>query len=263
MSTTGVYLLATTGAEGVLFRHTTGLAYDTLAVQYASLVYLIQCATGGTPAWHVSPCQVPTWSAWLISADCVRAAYWVPVDAPHRPAVARFVAATCLSTPAVWTGWSEALLGIPLPSALPSALPSPLSPWEQLCTPAPAPSSLTKIAEHVDAWTHALDHGVPPVMDLNALLVLLGRPPRTETTSVGATLAVLPPDAPRTLLVPTTSNVVTLWHPCLDGFSYTEVEGLSALLHTPDYLNNPHYDELRQVCQKKLGAPTKRWLTHS
>jgi len=262
MSTTGVFLLATTDAEGVLFRHATGLPYDTLAVQYASLVYLVQCATGGAPAWHVSPCQAPAWSEWLASSDCVRSAYWVPVDASSRPAVARFVATMCLSTPSVWTGWSPSLL--PLPTPLPTPLPlppAPLSPWERL-SPTP-PSAVSKIAEHVDAWTQALDHGVPPVMDLNALLALLERPQRPETTSVSATLAVLPLGVPRTLTVPATSNVVSLWHPCLDGFSYTEVEELSALLHTPAYLSSELYDELRQVCQKKLGTPTKRWLTHS
>ena len=141
----------------------------------------------------------------------------------------------------------------------------PLSPWEQLAVPPPvvAPTALAGVAAHVEAWEHALDHGIPPVIELNVLLTLLERPVRQGTTSAAATLLVLPPGSPRTLLVPEASTVLPLWHPCLDGFSYTEIEQLNALLHAPAYFHNELYDELRQVCQKKLSSPTKRWLTHS
>lgn len=256
---TGVYLLATTDAAGVLFRHTTGLAYDTLAVQYASLVYLIQCATGGAPTWHASPCQVAPWTDWVTTAPCLRTVVWVPVDTSRRPAIARFVASTCLSTPSVWPGWSPRLLAGLLDTPLPPPLPrpaAPLSPWEHLAAPAPppAPKALAGVAEQVEAWVRALDHGVPPVVDLNALLALLELPLRAGSTSAAATLVVVPPGTPRTLSLPEASNVVPLWHPCLDGFSYTDVERLNALLHSPAYFHNELYDEVREVCQKKLGS---------
>jgi hypothetical protein len=262
MSTgSGVFLLASTDAEGVLFRRATGLPYDTLGVLYASMVYLVQCATGKTPQWQVdSPCTASAWTAWLTTAPCLRVAYWIPSDNHHRPFLARFVATNCLSTPSTWTGWSSAQLGglldapLPPPIALP---PTPISPWEQLSTSPPG------VTEQVNAWVHALDHGVPPLVDLNALLALLDLPVRSGETSVAATLLIIPPSAPRTLSIPEATTTVPLWNPCLDGFSYTEVEQLSVLLHAPEYLHNNLYDKLRQECQKKLSSLTKRWPMHS
>lgn len=259
-----MYLLATTGAEGVLFRHATGLAYDTLAVQYTSLVYLVVCGTGQPPAWHPSPCTVASWADVLTRSAPIRSASWIPNTPAHKPVVARFVGSVCLSTSQPWAGWAPALLGglLDMPTT-PVRVPSPpLSPWERMVLP-PAPVPSTGVAEVVDGWVRSLDHGVPPVIDLNALLRLLDQPVRPGTSSVAATLLILPPDAPRTLVVPEVSAVLPLWHPNLDAYTYDDIERLNALLHSAQYLSDGLYDELRDACQKKLSLHTKRWLTHS
>lgn len=268
MSTgTGVYLLATTGAEGVLFRHSTGLTYDTLAVQYTSLVYLVVCGSGLAPAWHPSPCPLVAWNDVLAKSSVLRSASWIPITPEHRPIVARFVGTVCLSTPQTWSGWAPALLGglLDMPSTPVRIPPASTSPWERMVLPAPSPSprSPAGIADTVVGWTRAMDRGVPPVIDLNALLVLLDQPVRPGTSSVAATLLVLPPDAPRVVLLPETDAVLPLWHPNLDAYSYDDVERLNTFLHSAQYLSNEFYDELRDVCQKKLSSLTKRWLTHS
>jgi len=266
MSTgTGVYLLATTEAEGVLFRHSTGLPYDTLAIQYTSLVYLVVCGSGKSPSWHPSPCPVAAWADVLARTSVLRNASWIPITPTHRPIVARFVGSVCLSTPQAWTGWAPALLGglLDMPSAPVRVPPAPTSPWEQLVLPVPTPRPSAGVADTVDGWVRSLDRGLPPVIDLNALLTLLDQPVRPGTSSVAATLLILPPEAPRTVLLPETGAVLPLWRPNLDAYTYDDIDRLNTFLHSAQYLQQELYDELRDACQKKLSSLTKRWLTHS
>lgn len=266
MSTgTGVYLLATTGAEGVLFRHATGLSYDTLAVQYTSLVYLVTCGSGLAPTWHPSPCPLVAWRDVLTKSSILRSASWIPITPTHRPVVARFVGSICLSTPQAWSGWSPTLLGglLDMPSTTVRVPPTQTSVWEKLVLPTPPPRSSAGVADTVDGWVRSLDRGIPPVIDLNVLLALMDKPTRPGVSSVAATLLILPPDAPRTILLPETDAVLPLWHPNLDAYSYEDIEKLNTFLHSAQYLHQELYDELRDACQKKLSSLTKRWLTHS
>lgn len=263
MSTgTSVYLLATTGAEGVLFRHATGYTYDTVAVQYTSLVYLVVCGTGQSPTWSPSPCSVASWNDILEKSPLFRSASCIPITLVHRPMVARFVGTVCLSTPQGWTGWAPSLLGglLNIPATQVHVPTAPASVWERMIRPLPpTPCHVAGAAETVDGWTHALDRGVPPVIDLNALLSLVGRPIRPGTSSVAATLLIIPPDAPRTVILPETDAVLPLWHPNLDAYTYDDIERLNAFLHSAQYLSDGLYDELRDACQKKLSSLTKRW----
>ena len=257
---TGVYLLSSTDAAGVLFRQTSGLSYDTVAIQLTSTVYLVHCGSGQAPAWHTSPCPVAEWTAWLPTAHYFRSVRWIP--ATDRTTLAQFVATTCLST-TVWPGWVPARLGdlLDRPSTPVDVPVPPLTPWERLV---PHPSTPpAAVVEHAQAWVRSLEQGLPPVVDLNPLLASLGLPTLRGPTSAAATFLLLPPEMPRTVFLPETPHMIPLWRPSVDALTYAEIEQLSYLLHTPAYLPHPMYDELREVCQKKLSLPTKRWLPPS
>lgn len=278
-SPSGIYLISSTSAEGVLFRHATGLSYDAIGIQYRMTVFMVSCATGQLPAWHpVSPpsksVSVSIWVAWLPTQTILRDARWIAIEAKRHHEIARFIADVCLSRPTVWKEWSPALLGtlLELP-AVPVPLPKlPLSLWENLVqsssqpptTPTAVPlSSIDHLSTHMDTWIKSMEKGIPPIIDLNSILNLLQRPPLPEPTSASAVVVVMPTESPRMLTVPEASGVLSLWHPCLDGYSFQEIEKLNFVLHSPDFLHQGLYDELRDACQKKLSAPTKRWPTHS
>jgi hypothetical protein len=267
----GIYIIASTTAEGVLFRHTTGLSYDTVVIQYRLVTYLVNCATGQPPAWHpYRSVPVSKWLEWLPTQEVIREARWIALDAVYRHELARFIADVCLSRPTVWKGWSPNILGtlLDLP-ATPVPVPNlPLSVWETMMLPVPPPSisplTLTDtLSHHVDAWVQSIEKETPPIIDLNALLTLTQRPTREGTTSLSAILVVMPLNAPKTLTVPEASGVVTLSYPCLDSYTYQDIEKLNLVLHSPDFIHQELYDELRDECQKKLSTPTKRWPTHS
>jgi len=261
MSTAGVYLLASTEPEGLLFRHCMGLGYDTIAVMYASFVYVIECATGAPPSWYAgtSPCAHPTWVEWLASATCLRSVQWIPTEKVN---LSRFVAATCLSSPpTLWQRWSPSLMGTvldtpPQPSPHPYVA-APVSVWETLTPPTHLSLGLTRLYDQVAEWTHALDTHLTPTIDLNVILQALGLAMRTATSATSATMIIWPPSEPRRLLVPELNKTVPLMNPCLDAYTHTEIEQLNYVLHTPDNIPLAAYDELREVCQKKLESLQK------
>lgn len=256
---TGVYLVASTDAEGVLYRQSSGLSYDTVAVQFTSTVYLVHCATGKAPAWHASPCTMTEWTEWMKASSCLRNVQWLQASQTQRTFLAQFIATTCISLN--WHGWSPDCLGDILQSSpTPIDVPSPpLTTWERLVVEHHPADPPPVIVEHVKTWVRSMARGTPPVIDLNTILSSLGMPLMQGATSVAATMLILPKDTPRTIYLPETSHVIPLWRPCIDALTYEETEQLNYLLHTPEYLPHRLYDELREVCQKKLGVPNKRW----
>lgn len=266
---TGIFLVATTDAEGVLFRASTGLAYDCVAAVYAPSwpvggthqVYVLQCALGKPPTW--APTSPYTLAAWqdLQHHPCVRSVLWVPCTGTQRALVSRFVATCCLSM-VPWTKWTPSALGglteapgtyVHTSTALPST-------WERMAdvvgTTHGAPAALV---EQVDGWVDAVRARVPPVVDLNRALASVGKPPMEGTGSASAVLLVLPLAAPRALYVPElTSAPLPLWFPELGHLAHTELEELNLVLHSPGYITDPLYDELRQTCQKNLEHSSKR-----
>jgi hypothetical protein len=265
---TGLFLVATPSAEGVLFRQAMALPYDCVAAQYAPSwpvgappqVYVLQCATGKVPAWAGASPQAPAlWQEALQRPD-VRSAHWVACDGSQRALVSRFVATCCLSM-LPWPGWSTSMLGAlaDAPRVPVAHSDAPLSVWERMAPQGTGTSVPADAVAQAEGWCEALKARVPPVVDVNRLLGALGRPPVPGRGSAAAVALVLPPEAPRELYVPELSDrPVPLWFPDLRHLRFHQVEELNAVLHSPAYLTDPLYDDLRQTCQKNLESLCKR-----
>ena len=251
----GLWLIASTDAAGVLFRASTGLAYDGVAIRLAhtwpahgSSYYFLECATGRAPAWAPQGAtSQDQWTVWLTTPTGVRTCW--RVDVLDAPALSRFLATYCLSpAPPPWTVWSETSLGALGERTLVYTSSAPLSVWELM----QLGGGNTVFTSEVDTWLAAMERGLPPLIDLNTLLGALGRPARTPAGSVAAVLVVAPAAQARCLHVPYASGAVALWQPCLDTFTLAELEDLNFLLHSPELCNDPLYDTVRACCRKKI-----------